>query len=364
MRAPLPLLITGAAPYQIAHFAQAADDDALIVPAVQALEPVAPALAQLLREIAAAAAADKPQKRRRYLDELAKLPAMPAVLAYGTDLRAAPIDELFRVVARGSEPVAALRGDIVARRGQILASVDLLERQLAVIARHDDRCADAWVAALEAIRVADAAARAATSDVKAKADALDTARSAIVSRLRERLAAADVRALVQRVSRIDLQSQVTASQTDEGAASVSPDVGVLVAFPLGNHDLRDGWRPWFVPYAGVNLYAERVDRVVPFDQLVGSWARQRLSLTAGALLTRPEINGAKITLPFHDTGIIPVVALGARLSSFTRASIGGLVFQYRDANPASAQQHTALAIWFGLSIDADVWAAVQGKAFR
>ena len=145
---------------------------------------------------------------------------------------------------------------------------------------------------------------------------------------------------------------------------MSPDVGVLVAFPLRDARMLDGWRPWLVPYAGVNIYAERIDRVVPFDQLVGSRLRQRLSLTVGALLSRPEINGATITLPFHNTGIVPVAAPGVRLTSFTRASLGGLVFQYRDANPASAQQHTAAAVWLGVSIDADVWAAVQGKAFK
>src|SRR6185295_7297426 len=121
--------------------------------------------------------------------------------------------------------------------------------------------------------------------------------AAIGNRLRERLAATDVRALVQRVSRIEVQAQVTASQTDDGAASVAADVGVLVALPLRNDHLRDGWQPWLLPYAGINIYSQRVDRVVPFDQLVGSRARQRLSLTAGALLSRPEVNGAKITLP-------------------------------------------------------------------
>jgi hypothetical protein len=138
---------------------------------------------------------------------------------------------------------------------------------------------------------------------------------------------------------------------------------VLVAFPFHHEVDRTGWEPWLIPYAGVNIYKQRVDRVVPFDELVGSWAAQRLSLTVGALLTRPKINGEQISTPFRDSGIVPVAAIGVRLTSFTRASLGGFFFDYADDNPASAKTHHGGAVWIGLSIDADVWAAVQGKAF-
>lgn len=155
-----------------------------------------------------------------------------------------------------------------------------------------------------------------------------------------------------------------ALQSDEGASSVSPDVGVLIAFPFHLDASVDGWAPWLLPYAGVNVYSRRVDRVVPFDELVGSCFRHRVSLTLGALLTRPRVNGVSISMPFRDSGLVPVVAIGLRLTSFTRASIGGFAFDYQDPNPASVAKHRAGAVWLGLSIDADVWSVAAGKAFK
>jgi hypothetical protein len=363
--ARLPLFVTGTPPgLEIRRYDQIPMQDAAIPAAAAALEALVPELAALLHEVEGAKPEAKAAPYAAYLAKLRALPRVPVVVAYvaGGSLFPASLDALFPG-QRPGEPDADWAKRRALQRGIVLANLDLLKRQMAAF-QNDDARAQVWFAALDALQRADQAARTAAAAQRAKLDAVDAARGAIAAKIRERLVSADARALVVNITSIQSQQTMKAPQTGEGVSSVSPDIGVLLAFPIYADTAHAGWEPWLVPYAGVNLYRQRVDRVVPFDQLVGSWWRQRMSLTLGALLTRPKINGVQISTPFRDSGLVPVLALGVRLTSFTRASIGGFVFDYQDVNPASVAKHHGGAIWFGLSIDADVWTTVAGKAFK
>ena len=362
-KARVPLWVSGTGTsLEVRRFADVVDQEAVLSAAAQALEPISAELARLLRAIPAKPA-DREPFRKAFHDALAKLIPQPVTLVYsrGTTRLQIRLDELFTVLPA---PADTWADRLQEKRTILLENLDLLKRQMATYILDDSVNAKPWFLALDKLHAADQAYQAANVDLMTKVDSRETARQAIATKLKERLVSADVRALVVSVSAIQSDQKIVAPETDAGASSVAADIGVLLAFPFHVNRDRDDWEPWLVPYAGVNIYRSRVDRVVPFDQLVGSFAKQRLSLTLGALLTRPKLNGESISMPFRDNGIIPVVAVGVRLTSFTRFTIGGFAFDYQDPNPATDKKHRGGAVWFGLSIDADVWAAIQGKAFK
>lgn len=356
VKARLPLWVSGSGTTtEIRRFVDVLDQETSLAAAAQALEPISAELADLLRDMQPATA-DRKAIRAAFKAALAKRDPQPATLVYssgGTLLQIA-LDDLF---APSAGPALA------ARRKILLENLDLLKRQFAAYAL-DDANAKPWLAALAQLHNLDLAYQAANRELAAKLDARDAARQAFATKLKERLVSVDVRGLVISVSTVQSAQNIAAPATDTGASSVAADIGVLFALPIGVDRNRDDYKPWLVPYAGVNIYASRVDRTVSFDELVGARWRQRMSLTLGALITRPDINGKSISMPFLDSGVVPVAAIGVRLTSFTRFTVGGFLFDYNDPNPATTTTHRAGAVWIGLSIDADVWAAIQGKAFQ
>ena len=366
--APLPLFIGPAPSFTVRRYDRLLAQDADLEAAAIALEERYPAVAAALHAVhRATAPAARDAAYDAYRALLRTLRPAPVELAYvgAAGLATAPLAELFP--ARGpGEPEADWRARRARPLAQVLASRELLKRQLGALVADDPHARD-WLDAIDVLERADLAYSAAGAALKGAFDTVEGARQAFTTGIKNRLLAADVRALVTSVNAFQVGTPALRSSGTESAVSpVSPDLGVMIAFPLGfdRADDHDATTPWVVPYGGVNIYLEGVDRTIAFDELVRPW-RQRLSLTVGALLARPKVNGVAISTPFRDSGaVVPMVALGYRLTSFTRASAGGFLFEYQDANPASVAKHRAGALWIGLSIDADLWSVAAGKAFR
>lgn len=159
--------------------------------------------------------------------------------------------------------------------------------------------------------------------------------------------------------REDLRFAIRASFADTPGSGVTPaagyfvavDAGVAVALPM----VAAASKPWLAPYLGLNFYLQPVDRRIPLRALAGDrWAHtlQRASLTVGTTVTAPGIPGrATDTLVF---GAYPLAAVGWRLTSYTRVSLGSMWFRVSKANPASTRKELAWAPFLGVSVDADV----------
>jgi hypothetical protein len=348
LKARLPLLVTGTgANVEIHRFDELPDEGPVLAAAVRALKEIDPKLADALQAVVDAESAKRPALKQSYLKAIrARRPGLAifVVRKDGAPLEM-PLDKLF-VPANGT---------------LIVPNLALLKQQLLAYVADDKVGANAWLAAFGRYETADQDARTLDADFRTKQQATRAAGEEIADAVKTRMQAPEVRALMTSSLAIHISQNTKAPpQTEAGASYVSPDIGVMVALPIYR---TNDWAPWLVPYAGVNIYFAPVDRAVPFDQLVGNQALQRFSVTLGALLHRPDVNGTSISMAFTDSGVIPMLAGGWRMTSFTRISAGAFLFDYRDANPAIGDLRHGGAFWIGASIDADVWAVVKGKAF-
>jgi hypothetical protein len=133
---------------------------------------------------------------------------------------------------------------------------------------------------------------------------------------------------------------------------VSLDTGVALAYPA----VGGGRDAWVFPYVGINLYAVPVERKVPLESLVGG-ALQRLSLTVGFTLTAPPISGRGVQSVIFDR--YPMVALGVRIATYVRFTIGSAFYKLNSRDPASTQVVFGAAPFIGLSLDADLVSIVK-----
>lgn len=150
-------------------------------------------------------------------------------------------------------------------------------------------------------------------------------------------------------------------RTPPAGSFASPDLGAFVAAPLliphgsGNPAMQGD--PWVLPYAGLNLYLEPVERDVPLDQLVerrrSFFSRQRWSATLGFVFkAEPSIRDRRVQAPILSA--YPVVGIGYRVTSYLRVTGGAVGYMLMDANPASNRSSPAVAPFIGASIDTDL----------
>ncbi|HEX3765532.1 MAG TPA: hypothetical protein VHW23_42845 [Kofleriaceae bacterium] len=167
------------------------------------------------------------------------------------------------------------------------------------------------------------------------------------------MADVDPRATARTISTTPLAGE---GATPDKGNYASPDFGVAFAFPRAGGDTHF----WTLPYFGLNLYATAVDRKIAFSNLAGSGlerAEQRISLTIGLTLTNPSLPGYSISGPLANR--YPVAALGVRLSHFTRATAGIVMYQAASQSPLDASMSFRVAFFAGLSLDADVIALAK-----
>lgn len=164
---------------------------------------------------------------------------------------------------------------------------------------------------------------------------------------------ADPRATAQTISTTPLVGE---GATPDKGNYASPDFGVAFAFPRAGGDTHF----WTLPYFGLNLYATAVDRKIAFSNLAGDAlerAEQRISLTVGLSLSNPSLPGYSISGPLANR--YPVAALGVRLSHFTRATAGIVMYQIASQSPLNASTAFRVAFFAGLSLDADIIALAK-----
>lgn len=153
-----------------------------------------------------------------------------------------------------------------------------------------------------------------------------------------------------------LRSRAT-TKTLSAGSYISPDVGVLIGAPIH----KEVFDLWLLPYLGVNLYLTPVERRIPLSELVGATWKQRLSLTIGATLSAPADPKQTIKPLFLER--YPLIALGFRMTHYSRITIGSLFCFVGDANPASKEDRLVAAPFISLSLDADLFELIE-KKFR
>jgi hypothetical protein len=214
-----------------------------------------------------------------------------------------------------------------------------------------------WTDTVRDLREASAERRAASDAEKAKQEERKKAKEALTASLVTVLGADEVReALSFSVGLAHVQDKAGKGKTAQAASFASADVGVLLAFPSGGTSQE----PWVLPYVGLNLYATPVDRTIDFDELTGDGLErllQRVSLTAGVTLANPGIPGRVVKPIFLD--LHPTLALGFRMTQFTRLTGGAVFYGLADKNPVSAAVSVEAAPYLGVSLDADIYYLVN-----
>jgi hypothetical protein len=152
----------------------------------------------------------------------------------------------------------------------------------------------------------------------------------------------------------------TSEDTTTAASFVSPVAGVIAAFPIISNHKAGFTTPWLTPYLGASIYLGAVDRVVPVGDLVGSTFWQRFSILIGVLASTPSINGKDVSGPW-SLSLVPMGGFGYRLTQYVHADLGVIPFKYSNINPVITDYSWGVALWLGVSVDADLWAVVSGK---
>lgn len=202
----------------------------------------------------------------------------------------------------------------------------------------------------------------ARADVEAARAARDQAFQQIRGALAQSLQAPSVVSALRTLRASQGRSDPKLLRTPSAGSFASPDLGVFLAapvlFPRGSSSPGlAGGEPWVLPYVGLNLYLEPVEREVPLDQLVESkhrlFSRQRWSGTLGFVFkTEPNIRGRRVQAPI--LGAYPVIGVGYRVTSYLRVTGGAVGYWLLDSNPVSQRQSPVAAPFIGASIDTDL----------
>lgn len=247
---------------------------------------------------------------------------------------------------------------------ELVAAPDAFDQQLELLGRQDHAVAEAWRPALAAL----------AKDGQAYADADRAVIAARAARETELNNPVSTTLTKDNISKLLVESDVTVGATfssvpalaDDKASWVSPVAGVLVAAPFihgldaSRQRVLHASDAWLAPYLGGSIYTCRVDRVIDVGALVGNTTCQRLSITVGVLASTPQINHKDVRGPWSIT-VVPTAGAGYRVTQYFHADVGVIPFQYANENPAISAYRWGLAIWFGASLDADVWAVIGGK---
>ena len=262
--------------------------------------------------------------------------------------------EVLKDASRGTYTSAAA---LVGTTAGTLLSADDVLADLEWIGAHEKPptpdVVQKWMLAFASIKRARDGVTSATADTeKAKTDyntALQVFQTALTTDV---LLADDVRsALVVSVKPDQLAGVAGEGVTPAAANYASVDAGVFLARPAGGPTTTT----WLIPYLGLNLYSTPVDRTIGVWRQTGGRLqrlRQKVSLTIGVTLTQPSITGRTLSAPL--AGHYPILAVGIRLTQFTRITAGAAFYDIADANPASAGHKLAAAPFVGAALDIDV----------
>jgi hypothetical protein len=214
-----------------------------------------------------------------------------------------------------------------------------------------------WSDALRALKQAKEALARHSLETTAAGTAVEAARASLRAAIARAMTSPAMRLVTHLGIVMVTASSAKSAAADDNAAPIAPQVGLMVAAPL-----VDGELPWVVPYAAIDIYLKRVDRVIDLDELVGSTTLQKWSFSIGLLTIRPTLNDHAITGLWTEQ--VPMLSIGKRVTQFIRVDAGGFPFHFRSANPEVSRLRTGGAVFLGASIDLDIWAAAAGKVFK
>jgi hypothetical protein len=214
-----------------------------------------------------------------------------------------------------------------------------------------------WSAALTELKRAIEAVTHGSQAVSSEAAGLDTARANFRAAIAKAMTSPAMHVAVHLGVSFATATSARAVAADDNAAPVAPQVGLMLAAPL-----IDGETPWVAPYVAIDIYLQRVDRVIDLEDLVGPTQLQKWSFSVGLLAVRPTLNDRAITGLWTEQ--VPIASIGRRVTQFVRVDAGGFLFHFRSNNPEVNRPRNAGAIFVGASIDVDVWAAAAGKVFK
>ena len=123
--------------------------------------------------------------------------------------------------------------------------------------------------------------------------------------------------------------------------TITPDFGyVYYGFQPSFNDLT--------PYIGIQLEFRYFDKNIPFNLIHPKKKLHYLSFTTGLTLTSLKKNGKRDDL-FSSKSLL--FGFGIRLSSATRITLGGILFNKEDVNPLIDHKRMAVTPFAGVSID-------------
>lgn len=102
------------------------------------------------------------------------------------------------------------------------------------------------------------------------------------------------------------------------------------------------------PYIGFQLEFRYFDKNIPFNLIHPKTLWHYLSFTTGLSLTSLKKEGKRDDL-FANKSLL--VGLGVRISSATRLTLGGILFNKENVNPLINKKHLTVTPFMGLSID-------------
>lgn len=319
------------------------------------LSPIDPDLARLVANVALAP--DAPQRAAALTilrAQLARPPIHPLDLALYLPSKA-------RYVTAAEFDLAEMRDALVKdlvdpqRR-------DVILNQLLLLRGQDPKQGGAWLTALTDLARSNADYAVIYAAQQSDQAALDDFMSGLKNTIKGVIKTDAVRALLRETQTVSFErSSQRPLASDEKAAWISANFGVMAAVPLYNNGKKTGFdTPWLTPYFGVAISGRRVDRVIDPYQLVGDSFWLRNSVTIGALLSTPTLNGKAISGPWNAP-IVPLAGFGHRLTQYIRFDLGVIPFKFVNRNPTVIETSWGAAFWLGASIDADLWAVASGK---
>lgn len=235
-----------------------------------------------------------------------------------------------------------VQGAAKARRAEIL-------RQIALLPASGDRflLGDAVAAFSTAIERHENTEASYNDARKLASDAHDTAVEAFKSVMEDELGDVSFVSMAQ-------NSLPVSSRTPDQNSLFSVDAGMAGSLAV----LDNGGRAYdgtLFFYGGINIHLAAVQREIGFDQLHadGWWhrLRQRTSLTVGLTLTDPEFDDVELDRP--ALGIFPILAVGYRVSHYTRLVAGAVIFRIESTDPFSDDTSWGASPFLGASIDID-----------
>jgi hypothetical protein len=123
--------------------------------------------------------------------------------------------------------------------------------------------------------------------------------------------------------------------------TITPDFGYVY------YGFQDNFSA-MTPYIGFQLEFRYFDKNIPFNMIHPKSIWHYLSFCSGVTMTSLKKEGKRDDL-FAGKSLL--MGLGVRLSSATRITFGGILFNKEDVNPLKDNKHTIATPFIGISID-------------